>query len=310
MHSMKKENPISLPIPGCLKNRYAWILSIRPQTLIAGISPVMIGSSIASMVQPLSCRIFILTFLFSVLLQSGTNLANDYYDFIKGADANTRKGPHRALQTHQIAPKTMRNAAFAIFFLAICISLPLITRIGMIFIPLMLLCILSGIFYTAGKRPLGYMGFGDLLVFLFYGPIATCCTILAQLLFIPPESWIASLIPGCMSCALLCINNLRDVTEDRLANKLTLVARFGARFGQVEYALCLLIAALVPFLLVLKGWPAAFLLVSSALMLAKKSLRMVFDPSGDLNKALALTARVFIIYTTIFCMAIYAHLYL
>jgi len=310
---MKNENPIFLVIQSYLRSRLiknVWVSSIRAQTLIAGISPVMIGSAIASIYQPIIGWVFALSLLFSLLLQIGTNWANDYFDFIKNADTCARKGPHRAIQTQKISPKTMRNASFGIFFLAACISFPLIARIGLHFIPFMMLCIFCAIFYTAGKRPLGYMGFGDLLVFLFYGPIATCCTILAQILFIPSESWIAALIPGCMSCAILCLNNMRDIDEDRRANKLTLVARFGLRFGKAEYGACLFIAALAPLLLVWHGWPTTFLIVWLVLPLAIEPLQIAFQLCGDLNRALALTARMFAIYTIILCMAIYAHLYI
>ena len=317
MPSTKSENPISLNILNYLSmivrkalRNNVWVSSIRVQTLISSISPVMIGSMIASIYRPLSYSILVLAFLFSLLLQIGTNWANDYFDFIKNADTSARKGPHRAVQTQRIAPKTMRNASFGLFFLAACISMPIIGRIGLKYIPLMLLCIFCGIFYTGGKKPLGYMGFGDLLVFLFFGPVATCCTILSQILFIPPEAFIASLIPGCMSCAILCVNNLRDMIEDRQAKKLTLVARFGARFGKIEYGFCLFVAAMAPLLLVCNGWPASFLIVWLVLPLAVEPLQIVFHPCPDLNRALMLTARMFAIYTIIFCLAIYAHLYL
>jgi 1,4-dihydroxy-2-naphthoate octaprenyltransferase len=176
-----------------------WIRSLRLPTLIAGASPVMIGTAIASTKGLVSYRIFLFTLLFSVSLQISTNWLNDYFDFIKGADTHARKGPFSELLTGEISPPAMRNAGFAALVFAACISIPLIMRIGLIFTPLMLLCLLCAVFYTGGKFALGYLGLGDLLVLIFYGPVAVCGTVLVQIHSIPPDAWIASLIPGCAS---------------------------------------------------------------------------------------------------------------
>jgi len=318
---MKNVNPISPDSPGSPENSEkgcsvekpnhiqslfrSWVLSTRPQTLIASISPVMIGSMIAWLYHPLSYWVLVLTFLFSLCLQIGTNWVNDYFDFIKGADTLARKGPHRAILSGQISPIAMRNAAFAIFFLAVCISIPLLARIGIAYTPLMLLCIFCAIFYTGGKYALGYLGLGDLLVLIFYGPIATCGTVIAQLSYIPFDAWIVSLIPGSLSCAILSINNLRDITEDCKAQKKTLVVRFGPTFGRIEYCLCISTGIIIPIILVLRGWPSMICFSWLGLMMAKEPLKIIFRHCENFNRALAITTKMIAIYTIMFCAAIY-----
>lgn len=297
MPLMKNEALILPASPSGLK---VWILAARPKTLIAGLSPVLIGGAFASRFSSISLLYLALALLFSMTLQIGTNWANDYFDYVKGADTSTRKGPTRAVQAGWIAPKKMRNAALIAFALAALFAIPLLFRIGLFYLPLMLLCIGCGILYTGGKRPLGYLGLGDLLVLFFYGPVATCCTVLALLLFVPPLAFLISFVPGCLSCAILAINNLRDEEEDRQAGKITLVARFGKRFGQWEYTCCLLIAGVVPFILVSQGMPVSLFTLWLLLPLFKEPLQIVFYCPAQLNRAFALTARLLIFYTLLF----------
>ena len=295
MHSTKNENPTSLVSPNALK---CWILAARPKTLIAGISPAVIGSAIAMQHGWCSPWIFLLCFTFSVSIQIGTNWANDYFDYVKGADTASRKGPARAVQSGWISPMVMRNAAVYAFLFAALSATPLLMRIGFSFIPLMLLCIVCGILYTGGKKPLGYLGLGEILVLIFYGPVATCCTAYAHLLFLPPETWVASLAPGLLSCAILCINNLRDAVEDRKAGKMTLVARFGERFGQWEYLFLLLGVAFVP--LFLSDNQPLYLLLFLLFPLAKKSVQIVFQRPEEIHFAFAQTVRLLILYTALY----------
>jgi 1,4-dihydroxy-2-naphthoate polyprenyltransferase len=304
---MKSENPTSHASPGILK---IWVASTRPKTLIAGISPVLIGSASATFYQPISWVLLTLCLLFSLFLQIGTNWANDYFDFIKGTDTPERIGPIRAIHTRMIAPKAMRSAAILAFAAALIAGLPLIARMGIAYLPLPFICIACGILYTGGKRPLGYLGLGDLLVFIFYGPVATIGSALVQLHYVPANAWTMSLIPGSLSCAILSVNNLRDVEEDRRAKKMTLVARFGIRFGQWEYALLLCLNALAPLLLVVQGYPASILWVWVLLPLAKEPLEIVFKKEARLNDALALTARYLAFETLILCLVLNAHLFL
>ena len=289
MHSTKSANPISQSSRNALKH---WVLAARPKTLVASISPVLIGASFAARVQPISYGDFALCLFFSVLIQIGTNWANDYFDFIKGADTATRKGPARAVQSGWIAPLAMRNGAFFAFGLAILCALPLLFRLGMVYLPLALLCPILGTLYTGGKRPLGYLGLGDLLVFVFYGPVATCCTALVLRPVFSNELFLASLAPGFLSCALLAVNNLRDWEEDRKCGKMTLIARFGPVFGKAQY-ICYLVLGLGLF----QFWWLA--------PLAAIATRMVWKRQYE--KALPATSALLALYTLGWC---YAMLYL
>jgi 1,4-dihydroxy-2-naphthoate octaprenyltransferase len=236
-------------------------------------------------------------------LQIGANFANDYFDYMKCADTASRKGPLRAVQGGLITPLAMRNAAYGALTVAALFSVSLLWRIGFSYFPLMLLCLLSALLYTGGKKPLGYLGLGDLLVLVFYGPVATCFTVLALTLSIPIEALIASLAPGFLSCAILTTNNLRDKEEDMAANKMTLIARFGESFGKWEYTVCLFVAFLVPLLLMFSfPWTLATWLL---LPLTKEPLTIVWKRKAELNRALPLTARLLALYTLVFCAALY-----
>lgn len=305
MHSTKNANPISQSSRNALK---FWILAARPKTLVAGISPVLIGASFAARLEPISYSIFALCLLFSVLIQIGTNWANDYFDFVKGADRATRKGPARAVQSGWISPLAMRNAAFIAFGFSLLCALPLLLRIGITYLPLAILCPLAGIFYTGGKRPLGYLGLGDLLVFVFYGPIAVSCTALALLLYWPKHLLLASLAPGLLSCALLAINNLRDHEEDRKCGKMTLIARFGPLFGKLQTLAYLLLGiALTPLALVFSGMPLSLLRLCWLIPFALHVARLIFKDPMEHSRALPATSAILALYTFGWC---YVLLYL
>ena len=276
--------------PSFLEDLKVWVQASRPKTLIAGISPVIVGGCLALQKQGTTSPLwFGLCLLFSLVIQIAANWANDYFDFVKGADTAARKGPTRAVQAGWIAPLQMRNAAFGAFLCAFLIALPLLARIGFVFLPLALSAIASGILYTGGKKPLGYLGLGELLVFIFYGPVAVCGTFLTLTGSLSIEALTTSAIPGLLSCAILCANNLRDASEDRKAKKMTLVARFGDRFGQIEYLLCLVLAALL-------SWKLAPIV----LLFSIKPLQIVFQKKDEIGRVLPLTARLLAIYTVAF----------
>jgi 1,4-dihydroxy-2-naphthoate octaprenyltransferase len=211
----------------------------RPKTLIASLSPVLIGTSIASRFHLLT---FICTAFFALSIQIGTNFANDYFDFLKGVDTKNRKGPRRLTQSGLIPLKTMKWITFGIFCFALLCSLYLI-YIGGATIAILALCAVAfGYLYTGGPYPLGYLGLGDLFVFVFFGPVATAGTTYLQTLTISHEAIVAGIAPGLLSVSILTINNLRDVDEDRLASTKTLPVRFGKAFGKGEYVFCIITA--------------------------------------------------------------------
>jgi len=292
MHSTKSENPTSQNSPNVLKS---WLLATRPQTWIASLSPVCIGASLAP---HLHWPLLLCTLLFALLLQIGANFANDYFDFVKGADTPERKGPARAVQQGWITPKAMRNATFLILSCALLISLPLILRAGLWSLLPTALAILSALLYTGGPCPLGYLGLGELLVLLFFGPVATCGTYYLQTGTWPLTVLLASLPPGLLSCSLLIANNLRDEATDRKANKRTLIVRFGTTFGKWEYTLTLLLASLLPLLFV----PTAALILFFAFPLIRKVF--TYQDPKELISVLKKSSLLLFLYTLFFCYAV------
>ncbi|MBX7065975.1 MAG: 1,4-dihydroxy-2-naphthoate polyprenyltransferase [Parachlamydiales bacterium] len=294
MPSLKSANPISNASPSALK---AFLLASRPKTWIASVSPVLIG---ASLTPRLDGTIFLLTLLFSLFIQIGTNFANDYFDFIKGADTAKRQGPKRATQQGWISPQSMWIACLVVFGSAVLFAIPLMMIAGIWSFFLAALCVAFGILYTGGPKPLGYLGLGELFVFPFFGPIAACGTYFLQTGTVSMSVLIASLAPGFLSCAILVANNLRDEENDIAAGKMTLVARFGRTFGAIEYTLCVVFAACVP-LWMMNSYPKV-LFASSIVLLAP--FKTVFS-SSDLIPVLPKTARLLILYTLIFCISVW-----
>lgn len=296
MPSTKSESPISHASPSALK---AYFLASRPKTWIASISPVLIGTALS---EKLDGTIFLLTLLFSLFIQIGTNYANDYFDFVKGADSKLRNGPKRATQEGWIAPKQMYKATLFVFGLALIAAFPLMIQVGLWSFFLASLCVAFGILYTGGPKPLGYLGMGEILVALFFGPVATCGTYFLQMGQVTLPVFIASLAPGLLSCSILVANNLRDEKSDRVAHKKTLIVRFGKTFGSWEYTLTILVAGAVPLLLTF-FLPAriafAALIVPVAYPWIKKTFR--FKDPLELVSVLQGSAFLLFLYTLLFC---------
>lgn len=286
----------------------ALLLASRPRTWIASLSPVLLGTAFAAKEQPIDLFLFSLTAFFSLLIQIGTNFANDYFDFIKGADTAARKGPPRATQQGWISPLAMLRATFIIFSIAFAIAIPLMIRAGWQWsLPLAILSILFGILYTGGPKPLGYMGLGELLVLIFFGPIATCGTYFLQTLSMHPLVFFGGLAPGFLSCSLLIANNLRDEESDRVAKKQTLVVRWGTRWGQWEYLFSLVAASSIPLILVFfytapKSLLSASLIFPLSFPLVKKAF--FFKDPLELISVLQGSAGLLFLYTAFFCIAL------
>lgn len=241
--------------------------------------------------------------LCSVLIQIGTNFANDYFDFVHGADTTERLGPTRATQAGLVKPETMKKAFIAIFALAFIIGLYLIWRGGWPILMIGLLSILFGILYTGGPYPLGYNGLGDIFVLIFFGPVAVGGTYYVQALQINYIVLLAGLAPGLISVALLTVNNLRDINTDRKSGKRTLAVRFGASFARIEYLLSIVAACLLPLALsFLNGGNYYSIITIGVLLFAIPAIRTVFLESGSpvLNEVLARTGKMLLIYSIVF----------
>lgn len=263
MHSTKNAPLISENSPSELENKASglhfrrdhpksqiqkWFLAARPKTWIASISPVCIGACFSMRSYPL----FVITLLFALCIQIGTNFANDYFDFIKKADTHERIGPKRAVQQGWISPASMLQATKIVFGLGFVFAIPLMISVGLWSLGIVLLSIICGILYTGGPKPLGYLGLGEIFVFIFFGPIATFGAYYVQEPLLSIPVLIAGIAPGLFSTALIIANNLRDATTDKVAQKNTLVVRLGTLFGKLEYTFAISIPLTIPCLLIAK----------------------------------------------------------
>ena len=227
-----------------------WLEGIRLKTLGASISPVLIGTVFSLKTHPFDTVTTLLILLFALGVQIATNLANDYFDYIKGADTKDRKGPRRLTQSGLVAPHIMQWVALSVTLCSALIALYLTIQGGWIVALIAVISLLAAYLYTAGPFPLAYIGLGDVFVLIFFGPLAVAGTVYLQTKIFSPLSIIVGLAPGFLSTALLVINHLRDRQEDLKAKKNTLIVRFGFNFGKWEYLLCYICAALIPLILI------------------------------------------------------------
>jgi 1,4-dihydroxy-2-naphthoate octaprenyltransferase len=230
-----------------------WIAAARPRTLPAAIAPVLVGSGLAWRDDTFDGGAAALCLGFALLVQIGTNLANDYYDFIKGADTAARVGPRRAVAAGLIAPKTMRAAMTAVFLSAFLCGLGLIAWGGPWLLVIGVTSIACGYAYTGGPWPLGYIGLGDVFVFIFFGLVAVGATYFVQAGALDPDALLAGIPIGLLTANILVVNNYRDAETDAIAGKRTLVVRFGKTFARWQYGLSLVVSvAVVPGILCMR----------------------------------------------------------
>lgn len=282
-----------------------WFLAIRPKTLWAAFSPVFVGSAMAYGDGYCNITLFLMTLLGATLIQIGTNFANDYYDYIKGADTEERMGPTRATQAGLISPQKMKWAFIITFTFAFFSGLYLAWHGGNVILIIGIISIISGILYTGGPYPLGYNGLGDIFVWVFFGPIAVGATYYLQAMQIRHEHIASGVAIGALATAILVVNNLRDMPTDRKVGKKTLAVRFGKTFTYFEYVFCLGVAFTLPIYLYLwnlKNEKIFIILlpIPLALILCKK----VFILEGkNLNPILGKTALLLLLYSLFFSIA-------
>ena len=239
----------------------------------------------------------------ALLIQIGTNLSNDYFDFVKGADTEERLGPARATQAGWIRPEIILRSSLLVFAAAVIIGIFLVLRGGWPIVLIGIASVICGILYTGGPYPLAYLGLGEVFVVIFFGPVATLGTYYVQALEFSKEVFIAGLAPGLISTALIAVNNLRDIPTDIKARKKTLAVRFGYRFARIEYTLCILGGLFIPLFLVLMLKDHWFSLIASfAVIPAFFPIRdVVSGISGEmLNDTLAKTGKVLLIFSILF----------
>jgi 1,4-dihydroxy-2-naphthoate octaprenyltransferase len=238
-----------------------WLMAIRPQTLPAAAAPVVVGTGLAvrnGVFAPLPA---VAALVGAALIQIGTNLTNDYYDAVKGADTEEREGFTRVTQAGLIAPEQVRLGAGVAFVSGVLVGLYLTYVGGLPILAVGVLAVISGIAYTAGPYPLGYHGLGDVFVFVFFGVVAVTGTYYVQAAealvaspvptklpsgTVPVEAVVASLTMAGISTNVLVVNNIRDMETDRAAGKRTLAVRLGYGGSRTQYVSLLVVAYAVP----------------------------------------------------------------
>lgn len=290
----------SLPRPSTFR---VWLDAARPKTLAAAFVPVLIGGSLAYSHDSLLLWPTFIALLCAFLIQIGTNFANDYYDFIKGADTDKRLGFVRATASGFVTPQQMKIAMLVTMGAAFVLGLYLVWHGGWPILLIGIFSILMGIAYTGGPFPLGYNGLGDAFVFLFFGIIAVMGTYYLNTFSWSMQAFWASLTAGALSTNILVINNLRDVEEDRQTGKRTLGVLFGDRALKLEYAFMLLLSfAIPPHFFVQEGYAWPVLLPLLLLPLAALILKNVFFEADKrkLNRTLERTAQFMALFGIIF----------
>ena len=282
-----------------------WWMAARPKTLSAAAAPVLVGSAMAFAEGAFHVLAALAALLGAFLLQVGTNLANDYFDFKKGADTEERVGPTRVTAAGLIAPERVRGAMVLAFLLAAIVGIYLVARGGWPLVLVGLLSIASGIAYTGGPFPLGYKGLGDVFVFVFFGLVAVAGTHYVQTLHFSWWSLYAGVPVGLLSTAILVVNNVRDVETDAKSGKGTLAVRLGEGFARREYALLVIVAYLALVPLALGAAAPGALLALLSLPMVPPLLRAMRDERGAaLNPRLAETARLLAVFSALMALGL------
>ena len=269
-----------------------WLMAARVRTLPAAVAPVLVGTSLAIERAIFRPGAFLAALLGSILIQIGTNLANDYSDARRGADAEDRVGPVRVTAGGLVPPRQVLIATYVTFGLAVACGLYLVAVAGIELLIVGVASIAAGVLYTGGPKPYGYEGLGEVFVFAFFGVVAVTGSAFAQLEAWPWEAFVLSVPVGLLAAAILVVNNVRDMDSDRRAGKRTLAVRLGRERGRLIYALMVYGAYVVAPLPWLAGSLSPWLLAPwLTLPLAVRLVRTVREHADGptLNEVLAQT---------------------
>jgi 1,4-dihydroxy-2-naphthoate octaprenyltransferase len=284
-----------------------WLLAARPKTLPAAAAPVVVGTALAAHAGVLRWMPALAALVGALLIQIATNLANDYFDFVKGADTEHRVGPTRVTQAGLISPAGVRRGMLLTLGAATVVGAYLVGVGGIPILVVGLASLLCAVAYTGGPFPLAYHGLGDLFVFVFFGLVAVAGTVYVQALEWRPEAFWAGAGVGAVSTALLVVNNLRDIDTDRRAGKRTLATRLGVTGTRIEYTLLWALALGVPVVGIgLFGWPSSVLLSVLGLVVAGRGVRLVWTASepAEVARALPPTAAGLMVYAAAFALGL------
>jgi 1,4-dihydroxy-2-naphthoate polyprenyltransferase len=267
-----------------------WLAGARPRTLPAAVAPVLVGTAVAGWDGGAMWHRALLALVVALALQVGVNYANDYSDGVRGTDAQ-RVGPVRLVGQGLASPPAVQRAALLSFAVAAVAGLALVAMSQQWWLLAVgAAAIVAAWTYTGGPRPYGYAGLGEVFVFVFFGLVAVAGTAVTQSGVLSGLAWLCGVGVGALSCAILVVNNLRDIAGDTLAGKRTLAVRIGDPATRRLYAGLVGVALAVPALVGVLGtvaptaWPAPAILGVGAVVLAVAPLRAVRD--GALGPAL------------------------
>jgi 1,4-dihydroxy-2-naphthoate polyprenyltransferase len=285
-----------------------WVSASRPRTLPAAVAPVMAASALAWRDGDFTAPAALAALGFALLIQIGTNFANDYYDFIKGADTAERVGPRRAVAAGLVQPVVMKRAMIGVFAAAFLVGLTLLSYGGWPLLAVGVASILCGVAYTGGPYPLGYNGLGDVFVFVFFGLVAVTATYFVQTSVLTPDAWIIGTGIGALAANILVVNNYRDVETDTKAGKRTLVVRFGRGFARAQFVVSHVIALAALIAVGADDWSPAVLIAASSICIAAgwmQTRRLVRAKTpAELIKLLGATGMYLAFYALIFSAAL------
>jgi len=258
-----------------------WLAGARPRTLPAACSPVIAGTGLAVFEQGASWVAAVLALVVSLALQVGVNYANDYSDGIRGTD-NARVGPRRLVGSGLASPPLVKRAAFVSFGIACLAGLALVIMtqhwwllaVGMA-------CVLAAWYYTGGRHPYGYVGLGEVFVFVFFGLVAVCGTAYVQVGRVSLATLLTGVWVGALACAILVANNLRDIPGDQQAGKRTVATRLGDPGTRALYVILVVLSALLIIIVAMfTTWWAMLGLVG--LILIIPAIRVVMSGAAGL----------------------------
>jgi 1,4-dihydroxy-2-naphthoate polyprenyltransferase len=277
-----------------------WVEGSRPRTLGAAIAPIAVGTGVAATLDSLIPARALLALLVMVAAQMGVNYANDFSDGVRGTDAD-RAGPIRLVGQRLARPRTVASVAVACLAVAAASGLLLVALTGEWWLlAIGAAALLAAWLYTGGPAPYGYLGLGELSVFIFFGLVPVVGTTYVQSLSVPPATWVAGAGVGALACAILVANNLRDIPTDAPAGKRTLAVRLGERMTRALY-LGLVVSAfvVVPILALAVGFDLRFawLAVLSAPLAVPPLRAVVRGASGrELVTVLQRTGLLLLVY--------------
>jgi 1,4-dihydroxy-2-naphthoate octaprenyltransferase len=280
----------SIPVPEKFQN---WFMATRPFSFTASTVPVLLGTLLAVLEGHFSLGLFLLVVVASILVHAGSNLVNDYYDYVNGADKPAALGRGGYIQRGIIPARGILLFGLVLFAVATIMGLAIVYLVGWPILLFALPSLAAAYFYTGGPKPLGYVALGEATVFLFMGPVIVVGAYYVQTGQVSWGSILLSVPVGLLVTAILQANNIRDIHDDTEAGKRTLATYIGRQWANREYIALLFGAYLVLGLIALGGLiPAGALIVFLTLPRAFELTRIVLrrDEARALNSALRLTA--------------------